>query len=280
MIKLIVSDLDNTLLNSSSQVSSYTGEVIARCQSEGYVFALATARARRATRDFALSSPVAAQRARSGVRNIRSEVLGAEIFPDYRITNNGATVWAADALVSSLNIPGEIVSQLMERFLATPQVSHIMVEYGDTCMTTVDESLWVPPYEIVRTDFLSFETFDTPKLSIECEDWEIAHSLLEGLPQVRMYSNQGVPWHQVVSSKVDKGFGLQRVAEDLGVSPQEIVCFGDDVNDLPMLGSCATFVAVSNAVGQVKERATHVCDSNQEDGVAKWMEENLLTSQY
>lgn len=52
--------------------------------------------------------------------------------------------------------------------------------------------------------------------------------------------------------------------------------FGDDYNDREMLGECGVGIAVSNGNQVVKAIADDICESNEEDGVAKWIYHNLL----
>lgn len=55
-----------------------------------------------------------------------------------------------------------------------------------------------------------------------------------------------------------------------------IAAFGDDMNDLEMVRNCGIGVAVRNAVEEVKRSADYICGSNDDDGVAKWIEEFIL----
>ncbi|MBD5513854.1 MAG: HAD hydrolase family protein [Lachnospiraceae bacterium] len=64
----------------------------------------------------------------------------------------------------------------------------------------------------------------------------------------------------------------------LDISLNEIVSFGDDINDMEMLQICGTGVAVSNAVMDVKAVADCVALSNDEDGLAEWLEKNICFS--
>jgi len=66
------------------------------------------------------------------------------------------------------------------------------------------------------------------------------------------------------------------LTEKLGISLADIVSFGDDLNDREMLQICGTGVAVSNAIQEVKEVADEVTLSNDEDGVAVWIEKHIL----
>jgi hydroxymethylpyrimidine pyrophosphatase-like HAD family hydrolase len=48
------------------------------------------------------------------------------------------------------------------------------------------------------------------------------------------------------------------------------------LNDLPLFAACDECYAMANAAQEVKDRATAVIGSNDDDGVAKWLEENYL----
>ena len=54
-----------------------------------------------------------------------------------------------------------------------------------------------------------------------------------------------------------------------------MVAFGDDFNDIGMLQFCGKGIAMKNAIPEVKAIADEICLSNEEDGVAKWITENL-----
>ena len=64
--------------------------------------------------------------------------------------------------------------------------------------------------------------------------------------------------------------------EQINIAEVETAGFGDDVNDLDFLRVCGTKIAVENAVDNVKVIADDVCGSNDDDGVAKWLEANAL----
>jgi hydroxymethylpyrimidine pyrophosphatase-like HAD family hydrolase len=58
-------------------------------------------------------------------------------------------------------------------------------------------------------------------------------------------------------------------------NPTEIAAFGDDINDMEMLQNCGVGVAMANGLDRVKAAADWVCDTNDQDGVAKWLVERL-----
>ena len=62
----------------------------------------------------------------------------------------------------------------------------------------------------------------------------------------------------------------------LNIETDEIAYFGDDYSDIEVLSSYKNSIAVANAIDECKAVAKYICDTNDNDGVAKWLEENVL----
>lgn len=77
---------------------------------------------------------------------------------------------------------------------------------------------------------------------------------------------------EVNARGVDKGAGIRMLGEFLGVRREEIIAFGDGLNDLAMIREAGMGIAVGNAVPEVRRAADHVTGSNEEDGVAEAVE--------
>ena len=77
---------------------------------------------------------------------------------------------------------------------------------------------------------------------------------------------------EFVDRGVSKGSALLRLCEMLGISPDQTVPFGDEENDRPMLRAAGLGVAMGNAVPEIKAEADAVTSSNEEDGVAEFIE--------
>ena len=73
--------------------------------------------------------------------------------------------------------------------------------------------------------------------------------------------------------KIVSSIGLDK--SHLKIGPEQIVAFGDDFNDIGMLKLCGKGIAMKNAITEVQAVADEVCLSNEEDGVARWMEAHL-----
>ena len=67
------------------------------------------------------------------------------------------------------------------------------------------------------------------------------------------------------------------ICDRLGVKPSRTVVFGDDIIDIDMFRAGGYGVAVSNSNTRLLAIADEVCDSNNNDGVASWLNSNLFT---
>ena len=80
----------------------------------------------------------------------------------------------------------------------------------------------------------------------------------------------------IMNQSATKYHAISFLAERYQISTDDIIAFGDDYNDLEMIKKCGKGIAVGNALEMVKGAADEVCESNQKDGVARWIEGNLL----
>ncbi|GHS87575.1 haloacid dehalogenase [Synergistales bacterium] len=80
----------------------------------------------------------------------------------------------------------------------------------------------------------------------------------------------------VFASGIDKGYGLKELARVMGIAREEICAFGDYLNDIPMFREAGLAVAMGNACDEAKEAADIVTASNDDDGVAIALREYIL----
>ncbi len=79
----------------------------------------------------------------------------------------------------------------------------------------------------------------------------------------------GEMWLDSMAPGVHKGKAVQTLQESLGILPEETMAFGDQLNDIEMLGRAYYSFAVANARDEVKKAARFQADSNVKDGVLK-----------
>ena len=76
-------------------------------------------------------------------------------------------------------------------------------------------------------------------------------------------------WCEIMPAKASKSNAIKKLKDMWGCT--KVVSFGDAVNDIPMFKISDECYAVENAVDELKAVATGIIESNEEDGVAKWL---------
>ncbi len=78
---------------------------------------------------------------------------------------------------------------------------------------------------------------------------------------------------EIFDPAVNKWEGVMHVARNHGITPEQIVAVGDDVNDVPMIANAGLGVAMGNAGPEVMAVANHVIGTNEDDGLAQFLDE-------
>jgi len=107
------------------------------------------------------------------------------------------------------------------------------------------------------------------------EDKKAAYERLSKIPGVVIASSFGNNW-EINKEGTDKGKGLLRLGEMLGIKREEIMACGDGMNDYEMLKAVGFAVAMENGHPRVKEIADYIAVTNDQDGVAKAIEKFAL----
>ena len=90
--------------------------------------------------------------------------------------------------------------------------------------------------------------------------------------QKDIYSDE--QWLEIMLKEVTKESAVQKLKQ---ITQRDyVVVFGDGINDLEMFGIADECYAMSNAEPELKAAATKIIESNDNDGVARWLAENTL----
>lgn len=80
----------------------------------------------------------------------------------------------------------------------------------------------------------------------------------------------------IVHKQANKAHAAKRASEYFGISTTQMIAFGDDLGDIDMIKFVGTGVAMGNAVPHLKEIADYVTDTNDNNGIACWINKNLI----
>ena len=256
-IKLIVSDLDGTLLREDKTLSPYTRRVLERCRARGALFFPATARP---------------------PRTLDGWIDGLAF--DGAICHNGGVVLLGGETLWERGIPPELAGRTALRLQEELPGARVSAEVGGTLYANFDAGAFWPGVAYVPTDFRAFPDRAAEKLIVglapgreEAEATQIK-ALLP--PSLRAQVSEGRAV-TIQPADVEKGAALLDLCRRLGIPPGQSAAFGDDWNDLSLLRAAGVGVAVANALPEVRAAADQVCRSNQEDGPARWLEERMLS---
>jgi len=265
MFKVVVSDLDGTLLNKQHQISPRTRDTLHRLVEQGIKFVVATGRHH------------------VDVRSIR-DTLGLDI---YLITSNGAVVHdKQDQLIFNQALPAAVAAELIA--LDRDPSIHLNVYYGDEWL--VEEEL---PWLLQFHDESGF-TYRLTDLATHPMDkvnkvFYIGEH--EKLLQIEAHLNQhygdrlNVTFSlpdclEVMHAGVHKGNAVRAVLAQHGLDMSQAVAFGDGMNDFEMLDMVGRGVVMGNAHNRLKLAlpAHDQTLSSDEDGVAVYLEQLFALS--
>lgn len=269
MKTLYVSDLDGTLLHSNAKISEYTSKVINELTAKGMLFSYATARsyitATKATQGLDARIPIITYNGAVILQNDTFEIMAKNTFTD---EEKGELL---NALLQSDIYP--IVYAYVEgkeKFsydlskCNTATKEFLLTRKGDVRENSV-ESL----QDLGVGDVFYYTCIDKYEklepLYIQFKDKY--HCIF----QKDIYS--GEQWLEIIPKSVSKANAILQLKEHLGVD--YIVAFGDGKNDIEMFELADESYAVENAVDELKAIATGVIESNDSDGVAKWLWDRL-----
>ena len=115
------------------------------------------------------------------------------------------------------------------------------------------------------------------KFCVEIFDASTAKRLADYLSDCDCLKFAGTEWYKFTKKEATKENAILKACEICGIALEDVTAFGDDAPDIGMLKLCGTGVAMGNAIDSVKEAADIVIGSNDADGIAKYLEQRLIS---
>ena len=263
--KLLVSDMDGTLLDSKDKISKSTSDVISRAMEKGLYFTFATGRS---------------------LIGIKTALKGSGLWPNAPIaTFNGAKIINPDDETT-------LYERLLEKETAV-EILAFCKKLGAAAVVWSEGKLYISE-ENERTKHYSGKT-GLEAILIQDEDELISRNISKIICQdepekIEYYITQlqgklkgnvtfctsSADFLEFFHSDASKGGATAYMAKRLGISPHEIIAVGDQRNDISMLKFAGLGVAMGNALDELKAEADYIAPSNDEDGLAFVIEKFIL----
>ena len=248
-IKMIVTDLDGTLLKEDKTISARTISTFNKCREAGIKTAYATGRCESA-----------------------DDLTDGIVF-DGRVNVNGAVAHAGSELVYSSLFH---INTVREMLLAVDAAGHeIIVQRKGDNFSNIDFRYKWPWLKYTPADFKNLDT-EIEKIYAEIESSEALTLIKKHLPEGLYCSVARDGVAMIMRNEATKSNAVAALAKHWGINVKNIAAFGDDLNDLDLLELCGMAVVTENALDEAKAAADEICGSNENDGVAVWIEENIL----
>jgi Cof subfamily protein (haloacid dehalogenase superfamily) len=267
MYKLVVLDMDGTLLNSQKEITERVRKAINAAKASGVKVVLASGRPTNG-----MLPALAA--------------LGLTTFDDYMLSCNASLTLNAGSkeVIRSEFLTGQDARDLY----------HLAVKLGvNTHAYSAKLGLITPKIskyteheasinqiEINICDFTTLDPLEEMLKIMMIDEAEVLTAAINRLPdtlQEKYSMAQSAPFfYEFMSKKSGKSNGVAALAAYLGFTHEEVICVGDAGNDLEMIQYAGLGIAMANASDDVKAVADYITLSNDQDGVALILEKFVL----
>lgn len=258
-IKMVVTDMDGTLLNSKHEVSPRFFEIYQELKKKNIAFVAASGRQYHSMVD--------------KLNSIKNEIL--------IIAENGALIKKQEQTLLSTPISTSEVHRILDTVLPLEHVHPVLccqnnAFVGDTSNEFID---------MLREYYSEFEIVDHQK-QVDEEVLKIAIYHFESsekhiFPHVKHLERDlkvkvsGANWVDISDINAHKGYALQKIMDQYNISSNEIMVFGDYNNDVEMLQLSDYSFAMANAHPNVLKTAKYTTSSNDDYGVERILEKLL-----
>ena len=268
MSTLYVSDLDGTLLHSDETTSEYTNHIINNLTDKGMIFSYATARslitAKKVTEGIKANIPLIVYNGAFVMDNVTEEILISNYFDDSvnRLLDDlfrrevYPIVYAYIEGKEKFSFVPDLCTKGMNLFLDSRK--------GDIRTNRVQTM-----DELKKGDIFYITCIDAPgKLEPFYEKYkDVFHCVY----QKDIYTKE--QWLEIMPQSTSKSNAIRQLQNLLKC--ERVVVFGDGKNDIDMFELADEAYAVQNAHPNLKKYATAIIASNDDDGVAKWLADNV-----
>lgn len=268
--KLIVSDIDGTLLRSDKTISEDTKNEIFNWINEGHAFAIATGRMH-------------------GAGRLVTRLLD---YDGFLISCNGAVVkhLKTGEVIQAVKMDKEIVrkvAQICRKHGAYYHFYDINAIYAEKKMHLAEKffnQMRELPEEyhfdvfFVEDILVPLEGIDVYKVGIYSEDPKTFQAIidevntLEGVETCKSLETS----FDVMAKGVTKALGIQALEQYYKIPRERVISFGDNENDMDMIEYAGQGVAMANATEPLKAIANFVTKSNDEDGIVYFLRGRFL----
>ncbi len=261
MVKALFIDVDGSLRNSRHEITPRTIQALKTVQRYNYLPILCT-----------------------GNPYLYSARLSQEFNGTHIIASTGAVIYNCQTQKILYQVSlSQTDLQNIHQIVGKSDSDYAMAldgEYVRFSAQTAWERLWnkIKNHTIPQ---ITLESYDFDYMLSICNKIRATTSMQVPNQSKLLTQNRPGPKHtkyfcDILKSGINKGSGIKTCCKLLGISQNNTISIGDDLNDLDMFAACKYNIAMGNALEQVKTAANYVTLDNDHDGLADFIEKKLL----
>lgn len=263
MIRLVVCDIDCTLIDSDEILPSGAIEMKKELERHGVYFSLATGR----------------------TESMAEKYVSALDLSIPYVATNGATVVLGDNVVRRLQIPLLPLKSFILKADALGMTIVYSIEgrewyWRDTTYLQREREMFGRYNDQHQFTEEEWESLKIDKLSLFTDFYDNRVALLEEdakkLPECYGYTRYVDRSIEIVDRRATKASGVEVLAESLSIPMDEVLFCGDHQNDIELIEAAGIGVAVANSTAEVKAAADYVCTKRCFDGVKEAVDKFVL----
>jgi len=252
-IQMIITDLDKSLLNNERQITEYTKDIFQECIKEGIIVVFATARPLRTTKLFFSS-----------------------IKPNAAICHCGAVVYIDDKQIFQSSIEHHVTKEILNKIINDYPKANLSVESNDEIYSNFDLTKFYPHIVYKNMDIENLPKTNIDKILVSLEHFNNAEDIKKYLSNELYFVISDGLIGMILNKNATKWNGVKRLLDQYKIKNKNAIAFGDDFSDIEMIKNCGVGIAMENGITEIKKEAKYICGINDEDGIAKWIKENII----
>lgn len=267
--KMVCIDMDGTLLSSRKKISDENKNAIKKIHDKGVEIVVTTGRiynnAEYYSNLLGVKSPVIAANGAIVKSKIDSKILYENPINVEECIKLVDLLYEMKLLFHFYTTDGIFCNNLLTKVATkaymTKQVGHESLKINYHVIKSKEK--WIEFFKENNNKITKCIIFSTsPDKIIKCKE---KLNTLEGV----VYFGAGKRSIEVNNRGVSKGNAVRALAKKYGIKREEIICIGDNENDLSMIEYAGVGIAMGNAIDSVKEIADYITSSNDDNGVAR-----------
>jgi Cof subfamily protein (haloacid dehalogenase superfamily) len=266
-IKVVVTDLDGTLLNTQHRISDYTKSIFQELHNQNYLIVVATGR-----------------------HHLDAMAIIEKMeIPVYLVSSNGARIHSPEKEeLFAFNLDSDVVKAALNVEI-DPEITVVLFKENVWQTNKISEKLNAFQeklnYRPELVDYKALQDFGAIKIFFSCDNHEKLVKLKDDIlahSSEHLHHAFSLPTClEFMDKSIDKAVAIERVLEKAGFTLAEAVSFGDGFNDVQMLSVSGKGLIMGNAPALLKETLPNleVIKTNAEDGVARYIASKILNKE-